>query len=63
MAEIKHNLAEVAKEAEVVEDFVHVESKLNPADIGNCTGVKLADLGQGSTWQEGPKFLQNLRGQ
>ena len=40
-----------------MENFTHVESKLNPADIGTRMGVKLADLGPSSMWQRGPSFL------
>ena len=57
VSEIKHNLAEVARDVKIVEGFTHVKSKLNPADIGTRSGIKLSELGEGSIWQDGPGFL------
>ena len=35
----------------------HIPGDLNPADLGTRGSVSVGDLGPGSTWQVGPKFL------
>ena len=64
VAEITHSLAGLRSEFDrEVENFCHVEGKLNPADVGTRPGVKLSDLGPGSMWQGGPGFLKLPRSQ
>ena len=36
----------------------HIPGDCNPADLGTRGAVKLMDLGPGSEWQVGPKFLR-----
>ena len=60
--QIKHNIAEVKKEAGQVENFTHIESKVNPANIGTRMAVKLDELGPSSVWHRGPGFLLLPRG-
>ena len=57
VAEIKHNIDEVRKKAGQVKNFTHIESKLNPADIGKRMGVRLDGLVPSSIWQKGSDFL------
>ena len=57
VADIKHNIKEVKKEAGQVESFTHIEFKLNLADIGTRMGVRLDKLGPSSIWQKWPDFL------
>ena len=38
---------------------VHIPGEENPADLGTRGLVSVGDLGPGSFWQQGPKFLQD----
>ena len=61
VSEVRHTLAEARELAEEVEDIRFIEGKQNPADWGTRPGIRLEELGLGSTWQTGPSFLQNPR--
>ena len=46
VAEITHSLSELRQEfGGKIENFSHIEGKLNPADMGTRPGMKLSDLG------------------
>ena len=44
-----------------VEEIYHVPGSLNIDDLATRPGVKLADLGPNSIWQQGPNFLRLRR--
>ena len=60
VSEILENMAEMKKYCPV-EDIQHVAGDLNPADLATRGVAKAEDLGPGSYWQLGPKFLSLRR--
>ena len=60
-SEIKEILQELSVRADKVEEVTHVQSKLNPADIGIPGEAKMGTVGCGSPWQTVPEFLTTCR--
>ena len=48
---------DLAKEGRKVEEVLHVQAEVNPADLGARELAKLSELGPHSKWQAGPSFL------
>ena len=60
VVEIGENVSEMRKICEV-EEVYHVPGKLNVADLGTRSGVKVEQLGSDTVWQKGPSFLSLRR--
>ena len=57
IAEIHENLSLLKESVDQVEPVWHVPGQLNPADLGTRGHATPDEVGPGSVWQEGPKFL------
>ena len=60
VVEIGENVSEMRKIC-AVEEVYHVPGKLNVADLGTRSGVKVDQLGSDTVWQKGPSFLSLRR--
>ena len=60
VVEIAENVSEMRKICEV-EEVYHVPGKLNVADLGTRSGVRVDQLGSDTVWQKGPSFLSLRR--
>ena len=60
VSEVKENLKAIGEICDVEEIF-YVPRDLNIADLATHPGVKLSELGPGTQWQTGPKFLSHRR--
>ena len=58
VAEIHDNLERLKEAVNEVEPVWHVSGLLNPADLGTRGHVSVEEIGPGSFWQQGPRFLR-----
>ena len=54
---VRNRVIEISRFTEV-DQWFHIESELNPSDVGTRKGAKISDIAQGSDWINGMSWMQ-----